>query len=363
MALVTPGIEALRPYEAGKPIEELVREAGVADAIKLASNENPLGPSPLAVAALSRAAADVHFYPDAAAFRLRERLAAEHGVSIDEILHGNGSNELIDLLVRTFTTSEDHIVFAEPSFVVYRLAAMAHGVPFTAVPLRALTHDLEAMAAAVTPRTKLVFVVNPNNPTGTHVGREAVERFLRAVPPEVIVVFDEAYIDYADAPDFPDCIALRGLRERLVSLRTFSKIHGLAGLRVGYAVATRQLVEYLFRVRQPFSVGSLGQVAATAALDDRAHVARSVALNAAERPRLRAALAALGHPSAPSQANFLFFDVRRPGRGVYDALLRRGVIVRPIGGPTTLRVTVGTPAQNDRFLEAFRAVMAEQEAG
>jgi len=362
MALVTPGIEALRPYEAGKPIEELAREAGVTDAIKLASNENPLGPSPLALAALRQAAADVHFYPDAAAYRLRARLAAEHGVTPEEILHGNGSNELIDLLVRTFTTGEDHVVFAEPSFVVYRLAAMAHGVPFTAVPLRDLTHDLEAMAAAVTPRTKLVFVANPNNPTGTHVGRGAVARFLRAVPPAVIVVFDEAYIDYADAPDFPDVIALRGLRERLVALRTFSKIHGLAGLRVGYAVAPAQLVEYLFRVRQPFSVGSLGQVAATAALDDRAHVARSVSLNTSERLRLRAALGALGYPTAPSQANFVFFDVRRPAREVYEALLRRGVIVRPIGGPTSLRVTVGTPAQNDRFLEAFRAVVGAEGA-
>jgi histidinol-phosphate aminotransferase len=363
MALVTAGIEALRPYEAGKPVEELTRELGISDAIKLASNENPLGPSPLAVEAVRRAAADVHFYPDAAAYRLRERLAAEHGVSTDEVVHGNGSNEILDLLVRTFTTPADHIVFAEPAFVVYRLAAMAHGVPFTAVPLREFTHDLDAMAAAITPRTKLVFITNPNNPTGTHVGRAALERFLRAVPPEVIVAVDEAYVDYAEAPDFPDGMTLRDTRERLVVLRTFSKIHGLAALRVGYAVAPAPFVDYLFRVRQPFSVGSLAQVAALAALDDRDHVTRSVAMNAAERPRVGVALSALGLRCAPSQANFLYFDVGRSARTVYEALLRRGGIGRPLGWPATRRVTLGTPTQNDRFLAALKGILAESGAG
>ncbi|MBN2197431.1 MAG: histidinol-phosphate transaminase [Polyangiaceae bacterium] len=357
MSLVPPGIETLRPYEAGKPIEELAREYGVTNAIKLASNENPLGPSPLAIEAVRRAVTDAHLYPDAAAYRLRERLAADHGVSIPEVVHGNGSNEILDLLVRTFTTGDDHIVFAEPSFVVYRLAAMAHGVPFTAVPLRGLTHDLEAMVAAVTPRTKLLFVANPNNPTGTYVGRAEVERFLRLVPPQVIVVFDEAYNHYADAPDYPDCLTLRGAREHLVVVRTFSKIYGLAALRVGYAIAPPALIDYLFRVRQPFSVSSCAQEAALAALDDHAHLTRSAVLNAAERPRVQAALAALGYPAAPSQANFVYLDVRRPSRNVYEALLRRGVIVRPIGSPTTLRVTIGTPEQNDRFLRAFAEVM------
>lgn len=357
MNLVAPGIEALRPYEAGKPVEELAREAGIADAIKLASNENPLGPSPRAVAAAARALGEVHSYPDAIAYRLRERLATEHGVGLAEVIHGNGSNELLDLLVRTFATGDDHLVFADNSFVVYRLAAMAHGVPFTAVPLRGFAHDLEAMAAAVTPRTKLVFVANPNNPTGTHVGRAEVERFLREIPPAVIVVFDEAYCDYADAPDFVDCLKLRGLRERLVVLRTFSKSYGLAGLRVGYGIAPGMLVDYLFRVRQPFSVSTVAQVAALAALDDREHLARTVALNATERLRVAEALASLGVPPAPSQANFLYFDVGRPAREVYDALLRRGVIVRPIGSATTLRVTLGTREQNDRFLGALREVL------
>jgi histidinol-phosphate aminotransferase len=357
--LVTPTIAALRPYEAGKPIEELSRELGIVDVVKLASNENPLGPSPKAVAAMRGAFDDVHRYPDASAHRLRERLAAKLGVSMEEVLQGNGSNELLDLLVRTFTTAADHIVFADPSFVVYHLAAMAHGVPFTAVPLADDAHDLDAMAAAVTPRTRLLFIANPNNPTGTYVSRAALERFLRNVPPEVIVAVDEAYCEYADAADYPDALEFRKLRERLVVLRTFSKVYGLAALRVGYAVAPAELVDYMNRVRAPFNVSTLGQVAALAALDDTEHVERSRASNREERKRLAAALAEMGFRVVPSQANFVYFDVERPARGVYDALLRRGVIVRPFGAlPTKLRVTVGTPAENGRFLGALREVLS-----
>src|SRR5262245_17295046 len=242
-SLVTPTIAQLRPYEAGKPIEELARELGVTDAVKLASNENPLGPSPRASEAMRGALADVHRYPDGNAYALRERLAADLSVSMDEVLHGNGSNELLDLLVRTFATPAHHLVFAEPSFVVYRMAAMAYGVPFTAVPVVNDTHDLDAMAKAVTSKTRLVFIANPNNPTGTYVGRAALERFLREVPAEVIVAVDEAYAEYADAPDYPSALALRGLHERLVVFRTFSKIYGLASLRVGYAVGPRELVD------------------------------------------------------------------------------------------------------------------------
>ncbi len=358
MGLVTPDIERLQPYEAGKPVEELVREAGIEDAIKLASNENPLGPSPLATEAVRIAAGEVSQYPDAAAYALREKLAAHHGVQQEEVLHGNGSNEILDLVVRTFCTGAHHVVFGEPSFVVYRMAALAHGVPFTAVPLRNWTHDLDAMLEAVTPQTRVVFVANPNNPTGTHVGKAAIERFLRDVPPEVIVVMDEAYFEYVDAPDYPDSIALRALRERLIVTRTFSKAYGLAALRVGYAVGSSELVGYLLRVRQPFSVSLLAQRAALAALDDQEHVRRSVALNRQERARLAAELTELGFVPPPSQANFLFFDCLRPGREIYQSLLQRGVIVRPLGQTSFLRVTVGTPEQNDRFLAALREVLA-----
>jgi len=357
--LVTPMIAALVPYEAGKPIEELAREVGVTDAIKLASNENPFGPSPLAMEAIAGAVASLHRYPDASAFRLRERLAARLGVTLPEVIQGSGSNELLELLVRTFTTPADHVVFAEPSFVVYRLAAMAHGVPFTAVPLRDGVHDLEAMAAAVTPKTRLLFVANPNNPTGTHVGRAALERLLREVPPDVVVAIDEAYFEYADAPDFPDSLTLRGLRERLVVLRTFSKIYGLAALRVGYAVGPAEIVDYMNRVRMPFNVGTLGQVAALAALDDTAHVQKSRDQNRAGRAELSRALAGMGLAPLPSQANFVYVDLGRPARSVYDALLRKGVIVRPFGGaPTALRITVGTSDENARLIRALGEVLS-----
>lgn len=360
MALVIPTVEGLAPYEGGKPIEELARELGITDAVKLASNENPLGPSPRALEAAARVLMDSHRYPDGAAFNLRAKLAAKHGVGMDEVLLGAGSNELLDLAVRVFCTPEQHIVFAEPAFVVYRIAALACGVPFTAVPLTSeLRHDLPAMAAAVTAQTRLMFVANPNNPTGTHVGRAAVEKLLKEVPPDVIIVMDEAYLEYADAPDYPDSLQLRGLRERLLVLRTFSKIYGLAAFRVGYAVGPKRLIDYLNRVRAPFNVSTLAQAAASAALDDEAHVQAARELNAKERTRVSAALRALGLTVAPSQANFVLVDVLRPARPVYDALLKQGVIVRPFASlPTALRVTLGTERENDRFLGAIQAVLS-----
>ncbi len=360
MSLVIPTIEALAPYEGGKPIEELAREFGITDAVKLASNENPLGPSPRAIEAARRVLTDSHRYPDGAAHYLREKLAAKHRTSMQEVLLGAGSNELLDLVVRTFCTPEHHVVFADPSFVVYRIAAMACGVPYSAVPLTSdLVHDLPAMAAAVTPQTRVLFVANPNNPTGTYVGRAAVERLLRDVPPEVIVVMDEAYLEYADAPDYPNSLELRHLRERLLVLRTFSKIYGLAAFRVGYGVGPRQLIDYMNRVRAPFNVSTLGQAAALAALDDADHVENARALNQRERRRVSAALAERGLRVTLSQANFVLVDVGRPARPVYDSLLRLGVIVRPFASlPTSLRVTLCTERENDRFLSALREVLS-----
>jgi histidinol-phosphate aminotransferase len=357
--LVLPSVETLVPYEGGKPIEELARELGVTSAIKLASNENPLGPSPKALEAARARIGEVHLYPDGAAYRLREAIAAHHGIDMGEVIQGNGSNELLDLIVRTFARPEHHIVFAEPAFVVYRIAALSGGIPFTAVPTRDLTHDLEAMAAAVRPNTRVLFVANPNNPTGTHVGRSAVERLLREVPPEVVIVMDEAYIEYADAPDFPDSLKLRGLRERLLVTRTFSKIYGLAGLRVGYAVGPARLVDYMNRVRAPFNVSGVAQAAAIAALSDTEHLENSRSHNLRERERLTRELTRLGLRVAPSHANFVLADVGRPARPVYDALLRRGVIVRPFGNlPTSLRITVGTSSENSRFLESLAEVLS-----
>jgi histidinol-phosphate aminotransferase len=357
--LVTPSIEKLRPYEAGKPIEELARELGISDAVKLASNENPLGPSPLALQAAQGALADIHRYPDANTYRLRERLSAHLGAPMDQIILGNGSNELLDLLVGTFVTPDEHVVFGDPAFVVYQLASLAHGVQFTPVPLANDVHDLSALAGAVKPNTKVLFVANPNNPTGTYVTRAAMEKFLREVPEQVIVAVDEAYFEYADAPDYPDCLQLRGARERLVVLRTFSKIYGLAALRVGYAVGPANLVDYMNRVRAPFNVSSVGQAAALAALDDAAHVEKSRTTNREERAKLEAALSGFGFRVVPSQANFVYVDTGRPARALYDALLRKGVIVRPFGAlPTSLRITVGTRAENERCIGALREVIA-----
>ena len=357
-SLVIPSIEALLPYEGGKPVEELARELGITHAVKLASNENPLGPSPRALEAARTALGNVHRYPDGAAYALRDAIARFHGIGRDEVLQGAGSNELLDLVVRTFATPEHHIVFGEPAFIVYRITALARGVPFTAVPLKDHAHDLPAMAAAVTPKTRVLFVANPNNPTGTHVGRAAVEELLRVVPPEVIVVMDEAYFEYADAVDYPSSLALRHLRERLLVMRTFSKAYGLAGLRVGYAVGPARLIDYMNRVRAPFNVTLPAQAAAVAALDDQAHVEQSRIANTAERARLSRELEGLGLSVAPSQANFVLVDVGRPARVVYDRLLERGVIVRPFGNlPTSLRVTCGLPHEDDRFLTALKEVL------
>jgi len=355
--LVTETIESLPVYEAGKPVEELAREMGVERAVKLASNENPLGPSPKALEAVRQALSEVNRYPDAAAYALREKLASVHSVGMDELLHGNGSNELIVLLIRTFATNADHVVFADPSFVVYKLACMAHGTPFTAVPLRDARHDLEAMAQAVRPNTKLVFVANPNNPTGTHVGAAALREFLQTVPSEVIVVMDEAYLEYADAGDYPDSLELRDCRERLIVLRTFSTIHGLAALRVGYAVGPPKLIDYVNRLRAPFNVNRLGQIAALAALSDSDHVERSRRVNREQRERVSRGLGDLGVDVTPSQTNFVWVNVKRPGREVYAELLSRGVIVRPFGDSTFLRITIGTPDENTILLRAMGEVI------
>ena len=361
MALVIPSIERIQPYQPGTPIEQVAARLGFAasDVIKLASNETPLGPSRLATAAAARELERVHRYPDSESPLLRAALARRLGVSLDEVVVSNGSNELLDLLVRTFCSSALHVVFGEPSFVVYRLACLAHGVPYTAVPLApGHVHDLPAMARAITADTRIVFIANPNNPTGTYVGKEALARFLRAVPPEVIVALDEAYCEYADAADYPDGLAYRSLHPRLVVLRTFSKIYGLAGLRVGYGVMPAELAGYIHRVRAPFNVNSVAQAAATAALDDGAHVAESRALNLEEKAFVQARLARLGVDVVPTQANFLLVDVARPASALYEALLTHGVIVRTVPPlPTMVRVTLGTRAENERFLSALETVL------
>jgi histidinol-phosphate aminotransferase len=359
--LVPEWIRTLTPYPPGKPIEEVERELGIRGSIKLASNENPLGPSPKAVTAIAEALRSLHLYPDGSAFYLRRRLAERHGVSPDDILVGNGSNELIELIARTFLRPRDEAVMADQAFVIYRMVVQAMAATPRVVPLRHFTHDLEAMAEAVTPRTRLVFLANPNNPTGTIFRRAEWDAFLQALPAgQLIVVADDAYADYVEDPDYPDTIAARGDGSvPVVTLRTFSKLYGLAGLRIGYAVAPGQVIDALQRIRQPFNVNALALVGALAALDDHEHVRRTLEVNRQGMRTLSEGFERLGLSYVPSAANFMLVRVGQ-GLVVYQALLRQGVIVRPMDGyglPEYLRVTIGLPEENRRVLETLAAVL------
>jgi histidinol-phosphate aminotransferase len=353
---VHPDIQSLSPYVPGKPVEELQRELGLTRVIKLASNENPLGPSPKAIAALSGAQTTLHRYPDGGGTQLRQAIADRWKVAGDQIILGNGSDEILGLLARTFLIPGDEAIMADHTFVIYKMEVTAvHGKPVV-VPLVDWTHDLASMARAITPRTKLLFLCNPNNPTGTMVSTEAVDRFMARVPEDVIVVFDEAYFEYARNPGFPDAMAYVKQGRNAIVLRTFSKIYGLAGLRIGYGVSTAEIVGFLNRVRPPFNANSLAQKAALAALGDDEHVAKSRTVNAAGMEQLEQGLRALGITPIPSETNFLYFDAKRDGRSVFDALLREGIIVRHIEG-TMIRVTIGLTDENDAFLRAFKKVL------
>ncbi len=349
-------IASLVPYVPGKPIEELQRELGLPRAIKLASNENPIGPSPKALAVLQETAGTLNRYPDGGAYRLRGALAERWKVAPDQVILGNGSDEILGLLARTFLAPGDEAVMADQTFVIYKMeVTAAHGAPVI-VPLKEGRHDLHAMADAVTDRTRLLFVCNPNNPTGTMVGATEVEALMARVPDHVIVVFDEAYYEYVRSAEFPDSLAYVKRGRHVIVLRTFSKIYGLAGLRIGYGLTTPEIANYLNRVRPPFNANSLAQRAALAALSDEEHVAKSRALNQLEMEKVRAGLVALGFSPLPSETNFLYFDVGRDGRRVFDALLQEGIIVRHIEG-RMLRVTIGLPEENQAFLAALKKVL------
>lgn len=360
---VHPTIASLVPYSPGKPLEELEREYGIRDAVKLASNENPLGPSPRAQAVLREAAGTLHRYPDGGAHALRLALAQRWAVSPEQIIVGNGSDEIISLLVRAFLSPGDEAVIADHTFVMYKLAVLtAHARPVE-VPLKDWRHDLSAMAEAITDRTRLVFLCNPNNPTGTIVTAKEVEQFLSRLPEHVLLVCDEAYYEYVRDPHYPKSVEYVKHGRPVVVLRTFSKIYGLAGLRVGYGIAAPEIIDYLHRVRPPFNVNSLAQLAALAALDDAEHVHKSRTLNEAQRAIVERELDRLGLNPIPSQANFLYFDAGCDGARLYEALLREGVIIRHIQG-TQLRVTIGQPHENRRFLSALhQALQRDRVAG
>ncbi|HKT35132.1 MAG TPA: histidinol-phosphate transaminase [Nitrospira sp.] len=353
---VHPDIAALSPYVPGKPIEELQRELGLTRVVKLASNENALGPSPKAMAVITEGVATLHRYPDGGAFRLRQAIADRWKVSAEQVILGNGSDEILGLLARTFLSPGDEAVMADQTFVIYKMEVMAAHGKAIVVPLVQWRHDLPAMGAAITERTRLLFMCNPNNPTGTMVSAEEVARLLRKVPEHVVVVFDEAYVEYVRRSDFPDSMAYVRQGRNAIVLRTFSKIYGLAGLRIGYGVTTAEIANFLNRVRPPFNANSLAQRAALAALEDDEHVAKSRAVNQAGMEQVANGLRTLGFAPIASETNFVYFDVGRDGRRVFDALLRLGVIVRHIEG-RMIRVTVGQSDENRAFLAALGQVL------
>jgi histidinol-phosphate aminotransferase len=364
-SLANEHILGIAPYEPGKPIEELERELGIHDAIKLASNENPLPPSDRVRKAIVDALSDLNRYPDGSGYYLRQALAKKHGVAPEQVVLGNGSNELIELLVRAFLRPGDEAVVPHPSFVVYPMIVQAAGGVRVMVMLKDYRLDLEAMARAITPLTKMVFIANPNNPTATIVTADEVEHFMDRLPERTIVVFDEAYIEFALGPDFPDALSYVKQGRKAVVLRTFSKAASLAGLRIGYGIADADAIALMNRIRQPFNVNTLGQAAAAAALEDDAHVLECVRMIEAGRHFLYDEFKSLGLRYVPSRANFVLVDVGRSAAAIYQKLLHEGVIVRPMtafGMETTLRITVGTPSENRKLVKALKTVLAKPAA-
>jgi len=361
-SLANDHILGIAPYEPGKPIEELERELGIHDAIKLASNENPLSPSDRVREAITAALVHLNRYPDGSGFYLRQALAKKHGFGQDQVVLGNGSNELIELLVRAFLRPGDEAIVPHPSFVVYPMIVQAAGGIRVMVMLRDYRIDLEAMARAITPLTKMIFIANPNNPTATIVTADEVEHFMARVPERTIVVFDEAYVEFAAGSDFPDTLSYVRQGRKVIVLRTFSKASSLAGLRIGYGVADADAIALMNRIRQPFNVNALGQVAALAALEDEGHILECVRMIEAGRHFLYEEFDSLGIKYVPSRANFILVDVGRSAADVYQKLLHQGVIVRPMtpfGMETALRISVGTPEENRKLVKALRAVLGK----
>jgi histidinol-phosphate aminotransferase len=365
--LASPDVRTLAPYVPGKPLEELEREYGIRDSIKLASNENPLGPGPLARAAIVAATTDVGLYPDGNGFALKQALARKHDCTLDCITLGNGSNDVLVMLAEAFLTTASEAVYSQYAFAVYPIVVQASGA--TARVAKALPdshgmplgHDLDALAALVNERTRVVFIANPNNPTGTWVDAAPLHRFVASMPETTLVVIDEAYIEYVEDSSFPD--SSRWLREfpNLVVTRTFSKAFGLAGLRVGYALSDPRVAGLLNRVRQAFNVNTFALAAARAALEDAEHLEQSIVVNREGMQQLEQGLDRLPVRRLPSRGNFILVDCKKPAAPIYEAMLRQGVIVRPVANyqlPNHLRLTIGTQAQNQRMLAALEHALA-----
>lgn len=347
----------LTPYQPGKPIEEVERELGITDVVKLASNENSLGAAPEAIVAIEKAIKETQIYPDGNCYYLKKKLSEQLQVTPDNLAMGNGSNELIKLITKSYLNPGENIIMADPSFSEYKSAAIISGGEAITVPLTAdFRHDLLAMAAAINEKTKIVFICNPNNPTGTIVNKDQLAEFMQSIPEHVIVVLDEAYYEYVTSDDYPDAIQYIKEGKNIIILRTFSKIYSLAALRIGYAIAKPELIDFINRVREPFNVNRLAQVAATASVSSN-HVAKSRDLNETGKTYLMGELAKLGFAPIPTETNFIFVNVKENSRELFNKMLQKGVIIRSgdiFGTPEFIRITIGTEEQNKRFIEALK---------
>ena len=362
-SLVNKNLLGISPYVPGKPISEVQRELGLTEVHKLASNENLMGPSPKAVEAMKKAAGDVNYYPDGGCYYLTQAIAAKLGVAPEQVVIGNGTDELIRLVCNIMLNSGVEVIFGHPSFVMYTISSTVMDAKIKMVPLRdTYTIDLRGILDAITEKTRLIFIANPNNPTGTIVKKKETDEFVKALPPGVLAVFDEAYFEYAQDPDYPNAVDYLRDGAPVCSMRTFSKVYGLAGLRVGYGAFPKEIAAVMHRVRNPFNVNQLAQDAALAAIDDDAHVAAAQKFNADGKKYLCENFDRLGLPYAPSEANFVLVDVKSESQAVFDALLKKGVIVRPgkfLGFPSHLRVSVSTPEGNEAFIRALEEVLAK----
>lgn len=353
-------VSQISPYIPGKPIKELEREYGIKDSIKLASNENPLGPSKLALKAIKdflNNANELSRYPDGSGYYLKRAISEKVAVDFENIILGNGSNEVIDIAVRTFLGLGDEAIMATPSFVVYSMAVKSVGGKAIEVPLKDYKHDLRLMTDLITDKTKMIFIANPNNPTGTINKKDEFEEFLNRVPENILIVVDEAYYEYVQDADYPNTLKyLKGEKDILI-LRTFSKIYGLAGLRIGYGIAKKELIVEMNKIREPFNTNVLAQIAAISALEDDDHLNQSVKINEEGKKFLYDELGGLGLGYIPTESNFIYILLNCDSKVIYDALLRKGVIIRPVG-PKEIRVTIGLPEENRRFIEALKNVMS-----
>ncbi len=358
--LALPGVQQLIPYVPGKPIEELQRELGLTEIVKLASNENPLGVSPKVLTAIQAALPELTRYPDGSGFKLKAALAAKLNVQMNQITLGNGSNEILELVVRTFLTPDLNVVLSQYTFAVYQLATQAVGATVITVPAINYGHDLSGMLNAINEKTRLVFVANPNNPTGTALTYAELKTFLQALPKTVLCVLDEAYFEYNQYAADENPLAWLNEFENLMITRTFSKAYGLAGLRIGYSISNPMIADLLNRVRQPFNSNSLALVAAQVALEDSDYLARSILVNNQGMKQLTDAFVQLNLPWIPSAANFVSVDLNRPALPIYEALLQKGVIVRPVANyemPNHLRISIGTGYENQKFIDALAQVL------